>query len=488
MDTIKQIGKDLRKTSQQAAIAANRVKRNFPLFERVSDYVTADMPFYAEFKTYHSDDQAYISLQFKEDIVGVGVPCNTCVNECCVANDLFDRVVSGSFGGGWTTIGSGPFSVDGSKGIFERGDGIDPLQYNATISPPIEMLFKYSHPSGEWVTEFDFQRLVSGVLQSYPYVYFVLEATQRDDLGGSTGLYFSNVFVGSENDFYSTNGSESSYIYPFDVTKEIYVKVNLSPTSVRGKFWYVEDSEPTDWAVIVPNPGSFSTGWDISQGFTRVVFYASNTGTFYIDDFSICCIECAFETFNRATVFSGWGTSTGGLDWSIITSSAGSSTVSGGMGNLSTLKLTSGSSDPFITMGIETLGPWNTINGWILTSLISYWGGKNLRLTYKVERSDAADSVFVILDESTNSVQGTTAGPVGFTFVEGESYYLKWEMRFGTTDRFKVWNASSSEPGSWTVENSAPSIDPLDQLYFYISQISFDVGTSATSIDYICFE
>lgn len=71
METIRQIGKNLKKTKKGSDFAIERTQLNFPVIEKVYDFIAPEHPFEAEFKTYFPDDQAYLTVQIKPDIIGV---------------------------------------------------------------------------------------------------------------------------------------------------------------------------------------------------------------------------------------------------------------------------------------------------------------------------------------------------------------------------------------------------------------------------------
>lgn len=178
------------------------------------------------------------------------------------------------------------------------------------------------------------------------------------------------------------------------------------------------------------------------------------------------CTAVQFDDFERE-VSGGWGTSTDGHVWTDLGQVSGLGTSSldvNGWGSIGVRNVSPSLSTTRVVQAVSP-APWTDGVSWTLST--KFFMGSVSIMGMIVRRPDNSASVYFNVNRAADTVSGTDNVDVPFTFITAW-YNLKWEVVYGASDRFKVWQDGDPEPSSWTVTNSPPTILQSDTLQLQV--------------------
>lgn len=172
------------------------------------------------------------------------------------------------------------------------------------------------------------------------------------------------------------------------------------------------------------------------------------------------------DTFSR-TVAGAFGTSDAGISWASFLGTSGDISVNDGHGRLFCPQVLNGASgsgnsqevtleSSLLTQTFETLFRVQFVSADTLqtedTQSVDFFvqnpqNSVRSRITFAIGNGGTANKIVM-------RATGVSDAEVAYTVIEDAWCYIRWEQVFGSTQRMKIWQTSSSEPASWTLQQS----------------------------------
>lgn len=405
-----------------------------------------------------------------------GVGTGTCADIDCGLTDTFTRV--STLGWGYSDVGilwshywsgtdsSASFSVSSGKGIIAAGSGSSvKARFGSaratlphTIAATVYMTGPISPGSESANTENAAINASNSLLQFYPE----WQSSPSSPVGRLQLRYRGYTPTGSRYD-------------GIDFTQPVRVKMEVTTTDVRARWWYVGNPEPSTWHVSInyaaigqPPPTDTTFAIDANSA----PFTSTRDFTWYFDDidhssFSSCALS-AFDTFTRTTPLA-----LGSADWGI--SSSGFAWVTGGISSGQALYC-NGYAGVFHCDNFTGFGGFARVTIPEL-KLVPEW---TVRVRFRVPQDLSvldfvytdllsvsvlsSGSIILNMNMAGNgwsqlggiSLQGSD--PVPFSWQPGEWYevrlFVSWLGTGAGTTKARVWREGEAEPQTWLLERS----------------------------------